>query len=87
MEAGVTSFGFVSAEWFRLYLNDEYTPTHDVVLMQEADGRAFLATCHNHSPSLLVCYLEAYLSIIELRLREWRIAINVSKSTAVLALC
>jgi hypothetical protein len=38
----------------------------------------------SRDPSLLVGYLEAYLGRLELWLRSWRIAINVSKSTAVL---
>jgi hypothetical protein len=33
---------------------------------------------------LLVSYLESYLSDLEWWLKEWRIAINVSKSTAML---
>jgi hypothetical protein len=33
---------------------------------------------------LLIGYLEAYLGRLERRVRDWRIAINVSKSTAVL---
>jgi hypothetical protein len=37
----------------------------------------------SRDPSLLVGYLEAYLGTLELWLRNWRIAINVSKSTAV----
>jgi hypothetical protein len=35
------------------------------------------------SPLLLVCYLEVCFGRLELWLRGWRIAINVSKSTAV----
>jgi hypothetical protein len=38
----------------------------------------------SRSPSLLVGYLEAYLVRLERWLRDWRIAINVSKSTPVL---
>jgi hypothetical protein len=37
-----------------------------------------------HCGLLSVAYLEAYLCRLDLRLRDWRIAINVSKSTAVL---
>jgi hypothetical protein len=43
---------------------------------------AVIATSRN--PSLLFFYLEAYLGRVELCLRDWRIAINVSNSTAVL---
>jgi hypothetical protein len=35
-------------------------------------------------PALLVKYLEAYLSDLERWLSEWRIAINISKSSAML---
>jgi hypothetical protein len=51
-------------------------------LAQYADDTALVAT--SRSPSLLVGYLEAYLGGLELWLRDWRIAINVSKSIAVL---
>jgi hypothetical protein len=50
--------------------------------VQYADGTAFIAT--SGDPSLLVGYLEAYLGRLELWLRDWRIAIKVSNSTAVL---
>jgi hypothetical protein len=38
----------------------------------------------SHITSLLVGYLEAYLGRLDRWLRDWRIAINVSKSTALL---
>jgi hypothetical protein len=47
-----------------------------------ADDTAIIAT--SRSPALLVSYLEAYLSDLERWLRIWRIAINVSKSNAML---
>jgi hypothetical protein len=50
--------------------------------VQYADDTALTAT--SRDPSLPVGYLEAYLGRLELWLRNWRIAINVSKSTAVL---
>jgi hypothetical protein len=53
-----------------------------VELAQYADDTALVAT--SRSPPLLVGYLEAYLGRLEHWLRDWRIAINVSKSTAVL---
>ena len=43
---------------------------------------AVIDTCRQ--PALLVKYLEAYLSDLERWLNEWRIAINVSKSSALL---
>jgi hypothetical protein len=35
-------------------------------------------------PTLLVSYLESYLSYLERRLSEWSININVSKSSAMI---
>jgi hypothetical protein len=37
-----------------------------------------------HKPTLLANHLESYLSVLERWLREWRLAINVSKSTAMI---
>jgi hypothetical protein len=64
---------------FSLYVNDIPTPSGHVELEQYA---SFVAT--SRSPSLLVGCLEAYLGRLEHWLRDWRIAINVSKGTAVL---
>jgi hypothetical protein len=66
---------------FTLYVNDTPTPSRHVDLAQYADDTALIAT--SHSPSLLVGYLEDYLGRLERWLRDWRIAINVSNSTAV----
>jgi hypothetical protein len=41
-------------------------------------------TATSCQPALLVKHLETYLSDLEQWLREWRIAINVSKSTTML---
>jgi hypothetical protein len=81
MRAGVVQGGLVSPMLFSLYVNDIPTPSHHVELAQCADDTALVAT--SRSPSLLVGYLEAYLCRLERWLRDWRIAINVSKSTAV----
>jgi hypothetical protein len=67
---------------FSLYVNDVPTPFRHVVLAQYVDDTALGAT--SSSPSLLVGYLEAYLGRLEYWLRNWRIAIDVSNSTAVL---
>jgi hypothetical protein len=74
--------GLVSLVLFSLYVNDIPTPSRHVQLAQYADDTALVAT--SRSPSLLVGYLEAYFGRLERWLRDWRIAINVSKSTAVL---
>jgi hypothetical protein len=63
-------------------VNDIPTPSCHVELAQLADDRALVAT--SRSPSLLDGYLEAYLGRLERWLLDWRIAIDVSKSTVVL---
>jgi hypothetical protein len=57
------------------------TPSH-VELALYADVMAVIAT--SRQPALLVKYLETYLSDLERWLSEWSIAINVSKSSAML---
>jgi hypothetical protein len=81
MRAGVQG-GLVSPVLFSLYVNDIPTPSRHAELAQYADDTALVAT--SRSPSLLVGYLEDYLGRLERWLRDWRIAINVSKSTALL---
>jgi len=58
------------------------TPSHHVELAIYADDTAFIAT--SRKPKLLVSYLESYLNDLQRWLSEWRIAINVSKSTAII---
>jgi hypothetical protein len=79
MGAGVAQGGRVSPGLFSLYVNDITTPFRHV---KYADDTALIAT--SGSLSLLVVCLEAHLGILELWLRDWRIAINVSEGTAVL---
>jgi hypothetical protein len=82
MRAGVVQGGLVSQLLFSLHVNDIPTPSRHVESAQYADDTALVAT--SRSPSLLVGYLEAYLGRLERWLRDWGIAINVSKSTALL---
>jgi hypothetical protein len=82
MRAEVAQGGLISPVLFSLYVNDMPTPSRQVELAQYADDTVLAATFS--SPSLLVGYLEAYLGRLEHWLRDWRVAINVSKSTAVL---
>jgi hypothetical protein len=82
MGVGVAQGGLVSPVLFSLYVNDIPTPSLHIELAQYADYTALVATSRN--PSLFVGYLEAYLGRLELWIRNWRIAIKVSKSTAVL---
>jgi hypothetical protein len=46
------------------------------------DDTAIIAT--SRKPTLLVSYLESYLNDLQRWFSEWRIAINVSKSTAII---
>jgi len=58
-------------------------PSHHVELAFYADDTAIRAT--SRKPMLLVSYLESYLNDLQRWLSEWRrIAINVSKSTAII---
>ena len=57
-------------------------PSHHVKLAIYADDTAIIAT--SRKPTLLVSYLESHLNDLERWLSEWRIAINVSKITAII---
>jgi hypothetical protein len=80
--------GWLGPGWTRLHfvvqsVCERHTYTvPPVELAQQADDTALVAT--SRSSSLLVRYLEAYLGRLELWLRDWRITINVIKSTAML---
>jgi hypothetical protein len=82
MRASVAQGGLISLVLFSLYVNDIPSPSHHVELALYADDTAIRAT--SHKPTLLVSYLESYLSDLQRWLSEWRIAINVSKSTAII---
>jgi hypothetical protein len=58
------------------------SPSHHVELALYADDTANTAT--SRKPKLLVSYLKSYLNDFQRWLSEWRIAINVSKSTAII---
>jgi hypothetical protein len=57
-------------------------PSHHVELALYADDTAIIAT--SRKPTLLVSHLESYINDLQRWLSEWRIAINVSKGTAVI---
>jgi hypothetical protein len=82
MQAGVAQGGLFSPVRFSLYVNDMPVPSRHVELALYADDTAVIAT--SRKPALLVSYLEYYLADLELWLRKWRIAINVSKSMVML---
>jgi hypothetical protein len=82
MQAGVAQGGLISPVLFSLYVNDMPSPSRHVELALCANDTAIIAT--SRRPSLFVSYLESYLSDLQRWLSEWRIAINVSKSTAII---
>jgi len=82
MKSGVAQGGLISPVLFSLYVNDMPSPSHHVELALYADDTAIIAT--PRKPTLFVSYLESYLNDLQRWLSEWRIAINVSKSTAII---
>jgi hypothetical protein len=82
MWAGVAQDGLISPVLFSLYVNDMPSPSHHVDLALYGDNTAIIAT--SRKPTLLVSYPESYLNDLQRWLSEWRIAINVSKSTAII---
>ena len=82
MRAGVAQGGLISPVLFSLYVNDMTKPSHHVDLSIYADDTAIIST--SRTPVLLVSYLQSYLSHLERWLNEWRIAINVSKSSVII---
>ena len=82
MKAGEAQGGLISPVLFSLYVNDMPSPLHYVELALYADDTAIIAT--SRKPTLLVSYLKSYLNDLQRWLSEWRIAINVSKSTAII---
>jgi hypothetical protein len=84
MRAGFAQDGLISPVLFSLYVNDMPSPSHHVELALYADDTAI--TAMSRKPTLLVSYLESYLNNLQRWVSEWRIAINVSKGTAIIAL-
>jgi len=82
MRAGVAQGGLISPVLFSLYVNELPPPSHHVKLGFHADDTAIIVT--SRKPMLSVSYLESYLNDLQRWLNECRIAINVSKSTAII---
>jgi len=82
MWAGVAQGGLIFPVLFSLYVNDMPPPSHHVELALYADDTAIIVT--SLKPTLFVSYLESYFNELQGWLSEWRIAINVSKSTAII---
>jgi len=82
MRAGVAQGGLISPVLFSLCVNDMPPHSHHVELALYADDRTIITT--SRKPTLLVSYVESYLNDLQLWLSDWRIAINVTKSTAII---
>jgi hypothetical protein len=82
MRAGVAQGGLISPDLFSPYFNDMPSPSHHIELALYAEDTVIIAT--SRKPTLLVSYLESYLNDLQQWMSEWRIAINVSKSTAII---
>jgi len=80
MRAAVAQVGLTSPVLFSLY--DMSLPSHQVELALYADDTAIIAA--SSKLSVLFSYLESYLNDLQRWLSEWRIAINVFKSTAII---
>jgi len=78
----VAQVALTSPVLFSLYVNDKPTPSHHVDLTLYTDDTAVIPT--SRKPTLLVSYLQSYLNELNRWLSECRIAINVSKSTAII---
>ena len=82
MRAGVAQGGLIFPVLFPLYVNDMPSPSYFVELTLYADETSIIAM--SRKPTLLVSYLKSKLNDLHRWLSEWRIAINVSKNTAIL---
>jgi hypothetical protein len=82
MRVGVAKGGLISPVLFSLYIKYIPSLSHHVKLALYTNDTAIIAT--SRKPTLLVSYLESYFSDLQRWLTEWRIAINVSKNTAII---
>ena len=82
MRAGVAQGGIISPVLLYLYINDMPSPSRHVELALYADDTAVIVTSRHLA--MLLRYLAIYLCDLERWLSTWRIAINVSKSSAML---
>jgi hypothetical protein len=79
--------GWGGAGWFNLpcpfhSVNYMPTPSYHVELALYSDDMAIIAT--SRKPTLLISYLDSYLSDLQRWLSEWKIAINFLKSTVII---
>ena len=80
MRDGVAKGKLSSTVLFGLYVTD--MTSHHVELALYADDTAVIAT--SRKPTLLISYLESYLKDLQPWWNEWRIAINISKCSAII---
>jgi hypothetical protein len=85
MRAGVADGGLISHLLFSLYVNDIPSPSHYVELPLYADDTAVIAK--SRKPTQLVSYIESYLNDLQRWLCELRLAINISKRSAIIFAC
>jgi hypothetical protein len=82
MWVGVAQDGLISPVLFSLYVNDVPSPSHQVELALYADDTAIISM--SRKLTLLISYLASYLNDLQRWLSDWRITINVSKSTVII---
>jgi hypothetical protein len=82
MWAGLAQGGLISPFLFSVYVNDMPSPSHRIKLALYADDAATIATFRN--ATLPISYLQSYLKDHYRWLSEWRIAINISYSIAII---
>jgi hypothetical protein len=82
MRVGMAQGWLFSPVLLSLYANDMPLQSRQVELAIYADDTAIIVT--SRKPTLLVTYLESYLRNLQWWLTEWRIAINVSKRSAII---
>jgi hypothetical protein len=82
MRAGVAEGELISTVLFSLHVNDMPSPSHRVELALYAEDTAIIIT--SRKPTLFISYLESYLNDLQRWSSEWKIAINFSKSTAII---
>ena len=82
MWAGVEQGGFNSYALFSLYVNDMPKPSHHVELALYAEDRP--SYVRRDTLALVDSYLLLYLRHLKRSLPEWRIAIKVSNSSAII---
>jgi hypothetical protein len=83
MRVGLVQGRIVSPVLFRLYVNDMHVPSCHFQLALYAEDAAIIAT--TPKSALHIRYVETFLSDLERWPREWRIAIKVSKSNAMVS--